>query len=142
MTIETGVFIGVAVFAIVGLVLVHRHEKSAMRLRLAGRPTLTRRQLAESCLEGEPSDDDRAKAEELLQHVADQLLVDVGSLRPTDKFSDELRPIRGSELDSGRSVLFSELASAARRKNVKLNLSSVETLGDYVQQMKRLGWHG
>lgn len=81
---------------------------------------------------------DRAKVEELLQHVAEELSLPAEKLLPSDRFDVELRPVNGWELDSGKGILLVELDKLARAKGSQIDLQSITTLDDYLNAMLKV----
>lgn len=77
---------------------------------------------------------DRALVLELLNHVAQEMRIPVGKIRPGDRFSDELSPRRGNEWDSGYGVLLYELKRCAAKRNKAIQ-GPVDTVDDYLKAM-------
>lgn len=74
---------------------------------------------------------------ELLEHIAFQLSVPAGMLRPQDRFSVELAPIKGEEWDSGYGILLYEIQQMAKKKNVSIQ-KKVETVDDCIRLLAHL----
>lgn len=74
---------------------------------------------------------------ELLRHVADELRLPAGKLRPTDRFSKELSPGELHAWDAGYGVLIVEVQSLARRRGVVID-KRVDSLDDYIRIMANI----
>jgi len=72
-----------------------------------------------------------------MMHVAEELGIPVGKLRPSDRFDAELAPAWGNEFDSGVAILAYDLKLAAKRHKRKLD-ANVQTLNDYLTLMNEL----
>ena len=77
---------------------------------------------------------DQETVVELLKHVADELRLPPGKLRPGDRFSKELSPDDAHGWDSGYGILIFELQSLARKRGVAIN-QKVDSLDDYIRIM-------
>ncbi|WP_156476672.1 hypothetical protein [Stenotrophomonas sp. DDT-1] len=71
---------------------------------------------------------------ELLEHVADELRLPSGKLRPGDRFSKELSPGEAHSWDSGYGVLIFELQSLAKKRGIAVD-RRVDSLDDYIRIM-------
>jgi len=71
---------------------------------------------------------------ELMEHVALELELPAGKLRPGDRLSVELAPERGNEFDSGRAILMYELGALVKQHGLALQ-GKVDTLDDYLKTM-------
>ena len=74
---------------------------------------------------------------ELLKHVADELRLPAGKLRPTDRFSKELSPGQLHAWDAGFGVLIVEVQALARRRGVAID-KRVDSLDDYIRIMANI----
>jgi hypothetical protein len=81
---------------------------------------------------------DKRLVKELIEHVAHELSVPACKLRPEDSFEHELKPPSGSEFDSGKSILFLELAHLAKAKGKVIDLDEIKTLDDYLNAMTQV----
>ena len=77
---------------------------------------------------------DQETVVELLEHVADELRLPSGKLRPGDRFSKELSPGEADGWDSGYGVLIFELQSLAKERGIAVN-RRVDSLDDYIRIM-------
>lgn len=77
---------------------------------------------------------DQETVVELLEHVADELRLPTGKLRPGDRFSKELLPGEAHSWDSGYGVLIFELQSLAKKCGVAVD-RRVDSLDDYIRIM-------
>lgn len=77
---------------------------------------------------------DQETVMELLEHVADELRLPSGKLRPADRFSKELLPGEAHSWDSGYGVLIFELQSLAKKCGVAVD-RRVDSLDDYIRIM-------
>ncbi len=77
---------------------------------------------------------DKETVVELLEHVADELRLPSGKLRPEDRFSEELSPGEDHGWDSGYGVLIFELQSLAKKRGVAVD-RRVDSLDDYIRIM-------
>lgn len=77
---------------------------------------------------------DRALVIELLEHVAHELKLPVEKLRPTDRFSIELAPGKGSAWDSGYGILLYELSSLAKKRKLNTEMK-IDSVDDYLRAM-------
>ncbi|MBN4958181.1 hypothetical protein JY411_07130 [Stenotrophomonas maltophilia] len=77
---------------------------------------------------------DQETVVELLEHVADELRLPSGKLRPEDRFSKELSPGEAHGWDSGYGVLLFELQSLAKERGIAVN-RRVDSLDDYLRIM-------
>lgn len=71
---------------------------------------------------------------ELLEHAAQELGLPVRKLRPQDRFSVELAPRRGNELDSGCGILLCELGRLAKKRGRTIQ-GEIESIDDYLRAM-------
>ncbi|HDS1829040.1 hypothetical protein [Stenotrophomonas sp. AG209] len=71
---------------------------------------------------------------ELLEHVADELRLPSGKLRPADRFSKELSPGEAHNWDSGYGALIFEFQSLAKERGVTVD-RRVDSLNDYIRIM-------
>lgn len=77
---------------------------------------------------------DREIVGELLTHVAVELRLAPGKIRPTDRFSKELASGASLGWDSGYAMLITEIRSLAKRRGVVID-RKVETIDDYIRIM-------
>ena len=77
---------------------------------------------------------DQETVVELLEHVADELRLPSGRLRPGDRFSKELSPGEAHGWDSGYGVLIFELQSLAKKRGIAVD-RRVDSLDDYIRIM-------
>ncbi|WP_188485050.1 hypothetical protein [Stenotrophomonas maltophilia] len=77
---------------------------------------------------------DQETVVELLEHVADELRLPSGKLRPGDRFSKELSPGEAHGWDSGYGVLIFELQSLAKKRGIGVD-RRVDSLDDYIRIM-------
>ncbi|MGH7267051.1 MAG: hypothetical protein ACREMB_19695 [Candidatus Rokuibacteriota bacterium] len=68
-----------------------------------------------------------------LRSLAAALEMPEATLRPGDRFGEELKPVRGWELDDGTVVLSAELTDLAERAGIAIDLQNVSTLDDYIR---------
>ncbi|CAM4127898.1 hypothetical protein LRM36_07095 [Stenotrophomonas maltophilia] len=80
---------------------------------------------------------DRETVVELLEHVAGELRLPSGKLRPGDRFSKELSPGEAHGWDSGYGVLIFELQSLAKKRGIAVD-RRVDSLDDYIRIMAGL----
>ncbi len=77
---------------------------------------------------------DQETVVELLEHVAGELRLPSGKLRPGDRFSKELSPGGAHGWDSGYGVLIFELQSLAKKRGVAVD-RRMDSLDDYIRIM-------
>lgn len=77
---------------------------------------------------------DQETVVELLEHVADELRLPSGKLRPGDRFSKGLSPGEAHGWDSGYGVLIFELQSLAKERGIAVD-RRVDSLDDYIRIM-------
>lgn len=77
---------------------------------------------------------DKALVVEILEHVAHELRLPVEKLRPSDRFSVELAPSKGSEWDSGYGILLYELSSLAKKRKLR-DAMKIDSIDDYLRAM-------
>lgn len=74
---------------------------------------------------------------EILNHIACELSLPASKLRPSDRFSIELAPQKGSAWDSGYGILIYEIKRLATKKNVRID-NKVETIDDCIRLLSML----
>ena len=74
---------------------------------------------------------------ELLNHLAEELSLPVDKVRPSDRFSVELLPRKGSEWDSGYGILLFELQRLAKKKGKAIK-EPIATIDDYLRAMSEV----
>lgn len=84
---------------------------------------------------------DRELLREILEHVGNELELPVEMLRPTDRFSVELAPLKGWEWGSGHAILESEIRGLARKKGRAIDMARITTLDDYLRLMSSIMGH-
>ncbi|MBK0013502.1 hypothetical protein [Stenotrophomonas sp. S41] len=77
---------------------------------------------------------DREVVKELLIHVAGELRLPSGKIRPSDRFSKELVSGASAGWDSGYGILLYELQSLAKSRGVAID-KKVDTIDDYIRIM-------
>lgn len=115
-----------------GYVFVERRVKAGMKARFASRASLEFNDFYDRFYKGSLDQD---VVRELMEHVAHELTIPMGKLRPGDRFENELKPMRGMEFDSGRDLLIVELARMAKKRGIEVELKRIRTLDDYLRSM-------
>lgn len=75
---------------------------------------------------------------ELWSEVAANLDLPGNKLRPTDRFDNELGPVKGWEFDDEIGVLNWTAARRLKKLGAKADLATIKTLGDYVEFFGKL----
>ncbi len=129
------IFIVVSVIVI--LLLVKYDGSKARKRRFLGRAELSPDEFYQQYYEssGLPKD----KVIEILNNIAHVLEIPAKLLRPTDRFTEELKAEPGWEYDDGLGILEWELDIILRRKGSKLQLSDIKNIDDYIRCVIELG---
>jgi hypothetical protein len=129
--VKVAVFIAVMLLAILLLALGYRKMIREKHGRVADRSSMSLDEFYTTYYEdsGLPKE---AVARVLLE-VASEVDMPAGKLRPSDRFSVELRPISGWEFDDGTGLLSSKLERLLRRAGAAVNTGSMRTLDDYIR---------
>src|SRR5208283_2362757 len=75
---------------------------------------------------------------ELWNEVADSLRLPKGKLRPSDRFDEELAPVKGWEYDDDIVEVTWAAQHRIKESGATFDLSKIQTLGDYVEFFSRL----
>lgn len=133
---ETVIFVGTMVLAVVGYFYTQREARREIEKRFLARDRLDIERVCDLFCENGLTD--RKLVREVIEHVAAELSISASLLRPTDRFTFELKPPRGWGFDSAQSALLLDLVRLAKKRQQSTDVSSIETLGDYVRAMAKV----
>lgn len=133
---ETVIFVATMVLAVVGYFYAQRKAQREIEKRFLGRDRLDIERVCDLFCEDGLTD--RQLVREVIEHVAEELSISSSLLRPTDRFAFELKPPRGWSFDSAQSTLLLDLVRLAKKRQQSMDMSSIETLSDYVRAMAKV----
>ncbi len=110
-------------------------RKRSKKLRFEGRDCLSLEDVYERFYSS--SGLDKEKVLRYWSETGKLLRLEVGKLRPEDRFDKELAPVRGQELADEIEDLSEYLASTARELRISADLSEIKTLDDLIKRFAR-----
>ncbi|MBF0556332.1 MAG: hypothetical protein HQK96_17585 [Nitrospirae bacterium] len=134
MTIVAIIFVILIVLAVI-LIVIFNGDK-ARRRRFLGRAELSPDEFYQQYYEtsGLPKD----QVIEILNNIAYVLAIPAAQLRPTDRFTEELKSEPGWEFDDGLGILELELDHLFRKKGL-IQIPEIKNIDDYIRFIIAIG---
>jgi len=128
MTVILIIGLVLAIFIGIGIWMVDKSEKDAIRKRFAVRDPIS----IDEFLDMLDLDVGRDFVINALKDLSGIFYVQKELILPTDRFDIEFAPPKGSELDSAISTLQFEVAYEANKRGIDIKSLNIKTVRDYI----------